>query len=126
MCILVVEDEALIRFVIIEVFGSAGFEVCEACCGEQAAALIDAADRRFSLLITDIHMPGKLDGIAVAGLMRLRYPGTPILFTTGRPDVLDGPEGLKTGDRLLQKPYGPTRLLTVAREMLDGKLPLYL
>ena len=40
-------------------------------------------------IIADIHMPGLLDGIQVAQRMCTRFPAVPVLYTTGRPDVLE-------------------------------------
>ena len=37
----------------------------------------------FTLLVTDIHMPGRLDGIGVAHFMRQRRPDIPVIYTTG-------------------------------------------
>lgn len=122
VCILVVEDEDLIRLLITEELVEAGFEVCEAQTGDRAAALIEAAPAIFCLLVTDIHMPGHLDGIAVARLLRSRYPSVPIIYTTGRPDVLDSMAPQGTRDAVLPKPYAPSDLLkTVKRMLAEGE-----
>lgn len=121
MCILVVEDEFLIRLLVTDVLTSAGFEVCEAPDGDRAVPLIEAPPTPFSLLITDIHMPGRLNGIAVARLMRSHHPAVPIIYTTGRPDVLDRVGPLGAREVLLEKPYTPSRLLALAKQMMaDG------
>jgi len=70
MCILVVEDEFLIRLIVAEELAENGFAVCEAENGDRASALIAAQPDAFTLLVTDVHMPGKLDGIEVARLLR--------------------------------------------------------
>jgi DNA-binding response OmpR family regulator len=118
VCILVVEDEFLIRFLLTEILVGAGFGVCEAPNGDQAAPLIEAPPEPFSLLITDIHMPGQMDGFAVANLMRTRHPGVPIIYTTGRPDVFDSMGPLREQEVLLPKPYSPSALLNLAKQML--------
>lgn len=70
MCILLVEDEWLIRAPVAEELAEVGFEVCEAGSGDQVSALIAETPTPYSLLVTDIHMPGRLDGIGVARLLR--------------------------------------------------------
>jgi DNA-binding response OmpR family regulator len=118
VCILVVEDEFLIRLIVAEELAEGGFEVCEAEDGDQAARLIQDPPAMFSLLITDIHMPGRLDGIEVARRMRARHPRVPIIYTTGRPDALHAVGPLGRNDALVPKPYAPSDLLTVARRLL--------
>ena len=118
MCILVVEDEDLIRLLVTEELAEAGFEICEAETGDRAAALIEASPAMFRLLVTDIHMPGHLDGIAVAHLLRSRCPSVPIIYTTGRPDVLDDMALQGAQDALLAKPYSPSDLLKVVKRVL--------
>jgi DNA-binding response OmpR family regulator len=118
MCILLVDDEDLIREMLADELDSQGFEVCEAATGDQAAVLIRNPPQALSLLITDIHMPGKMDGIEVARLIRLHHPGLPIVYTTGRPDTVDaiGPLGPK--EILVAKPYTPTAIMNVVRRLL--------
>ena len=115
------EDESLIRVVLAEELAYVGFEVCEAEDGTQAAALIETPPTDLSLLITDIHMPGGLDGIQVAHLMRARFPRVPIIYMTGRPDVLDRMGRLGATEALLAKPFTPSSLLAMAQRMLAGQ-----
>ena len=62
--ILVVEDEDLIRELLVEFLADAGFEVDQASNGDDAARLIEADGCQ--LLVTDVHMPGKLNGLELA------------------------------------------------------------
>ena len=62
--VLVVEDEELIRLILAEVLADEGYQVVEAGTGDEAVRLIDGPDG-FHAVITDIHMPGTRDGIAV-------------------------------------------------------------
>jgi DNA-binding response OmpR family regulator len=118
LCVLVVEDEPLIRLLVTEEFADAGFDVQEAANGDAAMTLIQNPPTRFTLLVTDIHMPGKHDGIAVAQLMRRQFPLVPVIFTTGRPDVLNSIQPLARTDALLVKPFLPSVLLREARRLL--------
>ena len=118
MCILLVEDEWLIRSVIAEELMEGGFAVREAENGDQAFALIMSDPTRYTLLVTDIHMPGDLDGIGVARLLRARHPDFPVIYATGRPDVLDALQPLGPKETLLCKPFALSTLLTTVRRLL--------
>jgi DNA-binding NtrC family response regulator len=118
MCILLVDDEDLIREILAGELVFQGFEVCEAETGDQATMLIKNPPKVFSLLITDIHMPGNTNGIEVGRLMRRHHPALPIIYTTGRPDTFRaiGPLGPK--EVLVAKPYTPAAIVDVARRLL--------
>ena len=88
MCILVVEDNELIRMILVEELRDFGYRVEESETADQALGLLAEIDRKLSLLVTDIHMPGAADGIALAAHVREQYPDVPIIYTTGRPDAL--------------------------------------
>ena len=121
MRILLVEDEPLIRMIVTEELVEAGFTVCEAESGDCAVALIESPSAAFCLLVTDIHMPGRLNGIAVAHSMRASHPNVPIIYTTGRPDVLHALGRPGEREILLAKPYTPAALLAVARRLLERR-----
>ena len=113
VCILLVEDETLIRSIMRESLEEAGFEVFDV--GTAAAALdaIETRARPFSILVTDLHLAGSVDGLAIARSMRTHFPAVPVVVATGRPDVL-GEEGVPF--TLLAKPYGVSDLVrTVTR-----------
>lgn len=118
MCILVVEDEALIRDILVEALTSHGYEVREADTGDDAALLIKNPPTDFTLLITDIHMPGQRNGIAVGHLMRQRHPSLPIIYTTGRPDALAALGSLGSRETVVLKPYTPTQIMRVVKQFL--------
>ncbi len=118
MCILVVEDEPLIRLIVVEELTDLGYDVCEAESGDAAASIIHGHARSVSMLITDVHMPGSLDGFAVASLVRAHYPDAPIIFTTGRPDVARSFAKLRDNDALLSKPFLPSELIAMICQLL--------
>lgn len=119
MCVLIVEDEELIRNLLADELDFHGHEVCEACHGDHAATLIENSPKAFSLLITDIHMPGRRNGIEVARMVRQHYPLLPIIFTTGRPDAVAawGPPGLM--EAVVLKPYTPSIIMAVVQQLLN-------
>ncbi len=118
MCILLVEDEWLIRSMVAEVLEEGGFTVREAGDSDQAFALIVEDPTAYTLLVTDVHMPGRLDGIGVARLLRARRPNLPVIYTTGRPDVLNALQPLGADEVLLCKPFALSDLLSAARRLL--------
>jgi len=115
--ILFVEDEDFIRLTVTETLVEAGLHVTEASNGEDALSLLQG-HCGFDLLLTDVHMPGRLSGIDIALHVRSLWPETPVVFVTGRPDVLHafGPPG--PYDRIVFKPYRPTDVLVAVRSSL--------
>jgi len=118
MCILLVEDEDLIRETIADALDYHGFEVSEAHTGDHAARLIENPPKVFSLLITDIHMPGQRTGIEVARLVRQYHPVLPIIYTTGRPDILKSIGPLGEREAVVLKPYTSIQLVRTVRILL--------
>ena len=86
MRVLVVEDELLNREIMAEALVEAGFTVDAADSADEAVRMLD--EDGYQLLVTDIHMPGRLDGIGLAQHVHGQDPTMPIVFVTGRPDVL--------------------------------------
>jgi DNA-binding response OmpR family regulator len=123
MCILLVEDEALIRDLLVDELSFQGFEVCDVGRGDQAVPLIEQSLTPFSLLITDIHMPGRLNGIDVARLLHRRQPSVPVIYMTGRPDALNALSSLGPQEVLLPKPFTLSELLATVRRLLGSGHP---
>jgi len=109
-CILVVEDDFLIRLTLVEALADDGFAVVEAGTAEEALRLLKGLE--VSLVLTDIQLPGGMDGREMARHIRAERPGLPIIYTTGRPD-----EGLTPSDRdlIITKPYLPSEICAAAR-----------
>ena len=114
--ILVVEDEFLIRYTLAEVLGDDGFDVTEAEDGEQAVALLGSAGA-FDLLMTDVNLPGKLSGWAVADAARARRADLPVVFVSGGAQPPHG-RCSSPHDAFVQKPYTPTDISALARRMV--------
>ncbi len=118
--ILVVEDEAELRQVIGEALSDAGFEVTATRTGDEAAILFADSDR-FDLLLTDIHMPGHIDGLDLAELAREVHPGLPLVFVSGQAESARADRQMQLlGAPLayLAKPFTATRLLHAVEDML--------
>jgi two-component system, response regulator PdtaR len=112
--VLVVEDEALVRLLAVEVFRQAGFQAVEAADAEEALELL-AALSAVHLLFTGINMPGKIDGLALAHRVAAEWPRVGIIVVSGR--GIPSPGALPEGCRFHAKPYEPERVLEQAREL---------
>ena len=62
VCVLVVEDDPLVRFVAVQTLADAGFETIEAVDAAQALELLRRDDRTINVLLTDVRMPGRMNG----------------------------------------------------------------
>ena len=119
MCVLVVEDDYLIRLMLIEELRDAGYEVREAATGDQALTLLEDIDPPLRILITDIHMPGRVSGLDLAKHVRENYPLVPIIYTTGRPDALAHLHRLENNQALVRKPYISDEVIGNVRKLLN-------
>ena len=117
--ILVVEDEFLIRLTLTEALGDEGFDVLESESGDDALPML-LADPTIALLLTDIQLPGALDGRALARAVRDARPDLPILFMTGRPDPT-AEAGAGPRDRYISKPYTLSDICAAVRSLINTK-----
>ena len=117
--VLVVEDNEALRRVVTRQLGELGYRVLAA---ENAAAGLQLLDRQsIDLLLTDIVMPGGINGRELARRARQRWPEIKIVFTSGFSEArLSGDAGpLAACTPLLSKPYRKEDLASAAREALD-------
>jgi len=115
--ILFIEDEHLIREVIAEALVDTGCVVTEACDAGTALSLL-GAENRFDLLLTDVHMPGDLNGIDIVFHARSIWPEIPVVFATGRPDILEMLDVPGPRPGCVAKPYALDDLLAVIQPIL--------
>lgn len=101
--VLVVEDEFLIRLTLVEALGDEGFDVLEAETADAALPIL-LGDPSICLLLTDIQLPGALDGRLLAQRVRVNRPELPVLFITGRPDPAQEAKASSL-DCYIAKPY---------------------
>jgi CheY-like chemotaxis protein len=114
--VLVVEDELMVRDMIVYELQLAGFEVLEAASAEDALAMIAQAGP-IDLLFTDIRLPG-MDGWKLAETIRGSHAQVPIIYASGYVDRIDP----LPHSKFLQKPYMPSQVLQAAAN-LGIKLP---
>jgi len=113
--VLFVEDEFLIRMTLSEAMADEGFDVAEAGSGDEALEML--REERFALLLTDVQLPGELDGLSLVGRARDIDPGLPVIYMTGRPDTM--PNLLDPSmETVIPKPYVPSAVCAAARRMV--------
>jgi len=117
--VLLVEDDAAVRAAAVRHLRQVGYQVTDV--GDAAAALAacaEAGEDPPDLLVTDLSLPGELDGVALARRLRADREGLRVLFLTGYGG--EAVEGLVGGDAaLLAKPLTPGRLERAVRQCLD-------
>jgi PAS domain S-box-containing protein len=114
--ILIAEDHESIREMARQALLKLGYRVLSACDGEEALKL--CAQETPALAILDVIMP-KLGGPAVASKLKTLFAGLPVLFTSGYSQDSEDFSSVIVHARFLQKPYSPTTLGRLVREILN-------
>ncbi len=121
MCILLVDDNAQARHALARLLKRKGFMVTEAENASQALALAETDDA-IDLLITDVIMPGALNGAELADRLRERRPDLPILLTTGySADVLAERKLSRGRYEMLGKPFRERELMAAVARLLEAR-----
>jgi two-component system cell cycle sensor histidine kinase/response regulator CckA len=118
--ILFVEDEDSVRRVAARLLRARGYDVIEACDGEEALAIAEANAGELDLMISDVIMPG-MDGPALLKAARPYLADAPVMFISGYAEaefskVLEG----ETGVSFLPKPIDITVLAERVKQVLQG------
>jgi CheY-like chemotaxis protein len=117
--ILAVEDEPALRELVQVVLESAGYRVLLAENGKNALALFETHGDEVDLLITDMVMPGGINGRELAARLQTQKPGLRAVFTSGYSSDLMGDDAPHANEiDFLQKPYDPDTLLRLVRACL--------
>jgi PAS domain S-box-containing protein len=119
--ILLVEDETVLRELLEVALTANGFRVWAASDGEEALRLIATMGSSVDLLVTDMVMPGRLNGRDLAEAVRQRFPRVKVLYISG---YIDDPalrvSGFGEHEPCLQKPFSLAAIARKARETLDA------
>jgi CheY-like chemotaxis protein len=100
--VLIVDDEPIIRMDLGDMVRDAGYEVLEANDADEAVRLLEVHDA-IRILVTDIEMPGSMDGLKLAAAVRERWPPVVIIVTSGR--IQPANTELPSDTVFLGKPY---------------------
>jgi len=112
--VLVVEDEVLTRLTIANELRSSGLSVVEAANADEALTVLRSS-ARVDLLFTDIQMPGSIDGLALAELVRKTHPALKIVIASSFSPV--GP-ARDIPDAFFGKPYDTVKVVSKIKELL--------
>ena len=111
--ILVVEDDAIVRMLIVDVLQELEFSVLEADGSERALELLEDTARNIDLLMTDVGLPG-MDGRTLAAKARELRQTLPVLFASGYAETLEVTEGMA----VIGKPFSIDQLRAKVKSML--------
>jgi len=119
--ILVVEDDPLILEFLCEILQEEGFAVEPQISADAASIYLEENSNRVSLLLTDITMPGKLNGADLANQFGDRYPDKPIMIMSG----FETPEtsGVRHEVSFIKKPWALGQLLDCVEGALKSHRP---
>ena len=118
--VMIVEDEESIRYIAVEALAAAGYRVVEAGDGPAALRMLQKLGR-IDLLVTDVGLPGGLNGRQVADAARVARPWLKVLFITGYADnAAVGNGHLERGMAVLTKPFELAALANKVRALLDS------
>ena len=121
--VLVVDDEPTVRMLVSEVLGELGYATIEAENGP-AGLVVIRSSARVDLLVTDVGLPGGMNGRQVADAARALRPGLQVLFITGYADnAAVGNGHLERGMQVMTKPFTMVALAAKVRAMLTESSP---
>lgn len=109
MKVLVVEDEPIIRLGIVSSIEEAGHTVIDVASADEAVRRL-AVEEGVGVIVTDVDMPGSMDGIALAHYAHERWPTVGLIVISGKVGVV--PNQLPSGARFMSKPYQEPQLLS--------------
>jgi CheY-like chemotaxis protein len=112
--VLVVEDEIFIRLDISDYLREHGFDVLEAANARDAMHIVERGTP-IDLVFTDVHLPGQMDGLALARFLEANHPEIKIVVTYGHIRSCELPEGFGP---LVDKPYERGQIVERIRNAL--------
>jgi CheY-like chemotaxis protein len=120
--IVVVDDEPLVRDLIVTALEDGGFEVKAAGEGREAIALLEQHGASVMGVVTDIRLGGGCDGWQVAQRGRELNPTLAVIYTTGDSEVEWASKGVPRST-LVVKPFAPTQLVVALANLLNEQDP---
>ena len=105
MHLLVVEDDDIVRMLMVEVLDELGYSVIEAEDASAALKVLEDPNQPLALMMTDVGLPD-MRGEALAGKARELRPLLPVLFASGYAENIDVPEGM----HMIGKPFSIDQL----------------
>ena len=117
-CVVVADDEPVLRHVLARALRERGYECLEAASGREALALVEK--HAVDVILSDVSMPD-LDGIGLLRLVRERTPDLPVLLMTGMPDMSTAVKAVEYGAReYLLKPVELARVVSSVEQAVTA------
>jgi DNA-binding NtrC family response regulator len=115
LTVLIVDDEPIIQLFAKEFLDEANFNTVLASNADEAIAALERhSDIR--AVITDVQMPGSMDGVRLANAVRHRWPPIAIIVTSGQWPV---PPALPENSRFFHKPFRPQDIISAVHELVN-------
>jgi DNA-binding NtrC family response regulator len=112
--VIVVEDEEDFRASLREVLAYAGFTIIDAGSADTATHMLQE-QQDIQLLVTDIDLPGELDGVALANVARKQHPNMPVIFISGQPLKMSKAWAFDGPAAFFHKPFSFNMLVNAAQ-----------
>jgi CheY-like chemotaxis protein len=114
--ILVVEDELFVRLLVSDALWDAGYRVLEAFNGDEAIDILTSG-AHVDVILSDVRMPGSVDGLGLLAFVRKNYPDLPVIISSGH---LASTLAFEYGaNGFLPKPYAIAHAVAVIKAQLD-------
>ena len=118
--VLVVEDEPAVRMVVVDVLSDLGYAVLEAGDGRSGLTILESG-ARVDLLLTDVGLPGGMNGRQLADVARRQRPDLKVLFVTGYAEsVAVGDGRMERGMQVMTKPFAVAALVARVQGIISG------
>jgi len=121
--VLVVEDEVLIRMVISEYLRHCGYRVIEAASGDEALVVLQQPEINVDAVLSDVQMPGAIDGFALARWVRNNRPGLEVILVGSPTRAAEAAGDLCESGPTLSKPYDPQVVVNRIKVLLAQRKP---
>jgi CheY-like chemotaxis protein len=120
--IMVVEDDELVRQLVLILLQRQGYTVLDVAQADQALAMCESYSSRIDLILTDLLMPGEMDGRDLAEQVLKIHPEIRVLLMSGYTTDAMAVSGVKEGVPFLQKPFTQQELAGKVREVLNSPI----
>jgi len=120
MLALVVDDDPVVRALATRVLRRAGMGCLGFASADDAVGALAELRGEVSVLVTDVQMPGSMDGLGLAAHAGEAHPGLPVVVMSGSPGGLERAAAMASVVSTLGKPFPPAELARVALEAARG------
>lgn len=120
--ILVLEDDEIIRSLMVDVLEEFGAQVISFPSADEGMIFLERSSDPVDLIVSDIQMPGLLNGYDLSRVVAHRWPSLPVVLTSGNTAMA---AQLGSTVRFLPKPWSTERLLDCVQQALGPDSPLH-